>query len=364
MKSFVHIATWIIALGLAGLLTGCASHSSPRTARQNAHDFEVVETNSKRLLTPQEMEFLRHEVLKFLEKEGAVASGDYYVKIFLAPDQNGIASEWVVVRFTRDTEMRYSLLGSYAANSYNTRSYAAYDYYPYGYDNFSRISFQYYDDPFYGSHYYFPPRSRHNRDRDHDRNHDGDRDRDRDKDRDGEHARSPVQGRFKPIPAVESSPVNRTRRDGNNIGRNDQSGDNNFPHRAGTPGRSGERNREANTGSTARSESPRNDSTRGREQSYPRHGGAPVGQSERSAEYRRDSGSPSPVRSEAPARSESVSRSTSYTPSVSRSESSHSSRSEPSYSAPARSESSSRSVESTQSQKESNQAAAQRERLE
>jgi len=369
MKSFMRIGTCLIALGVAGLLAGCASHSSPRSAQRNAHDFEVVETNSKRLLTPQEMEYLRHEVLKFLEKEGAVASGDYYVKIFLAPDKDGIATEWVVVRFTRDTEMRYSLLGSYAANSYNTRSYAAYDYYPYGYDNFSRISFQYYDDPFYGSHYYFPPRSRYNRDRDHDRNHDGnrDRDRDRDKDRDrgDEHARSPEQGRFKPIPAVGSSPVNRTHQDGNDIGRNDQSGDNNFPHRAGNPGRSGDRNREANTGSTARSELPRNEGNRGRDQSFPRHGGAPVGQSERSAEYRRDSGSSAPVRSEAPARSESVSRSTSYTPTVSRSEPSQSSSySAPSYSAPARSESSSRSVESTQSPKESNRAEAQRQRLE
>ncbi len=371
MKSFVRIGTCLIALGVAGLLAGCASHRSSGTAQRAARDFEVVETNSKHLLTPQEMEHLRHEVAKFLEKEGAVASGDYYVKIFLAPDKDGLSTEWVVVRFTRDTEMRYSLLGSYAANSYNTRSYASYNYYPYGYDNFGRISFQYYDDPFYGSHYYFPPRNRHNRDRDHDRGKDHGRDRDRDKDRDGDHARPPVQGRFKPIPAVESSPVTRTRRDGNSGERNDQSGDNNFRHRTGTPGRPAERNRDPATSSTARSESPRNessarnDSNRGRDQGYPRHGGAPVGQSERSTESRRDSGSASPVRSESPARSESSSRSSTYTPTASRSESSPSSnRSEPSYSAPARSESSSRSVESTQSPKESNQAEAQRQRLE
>jgi hypothetical protein len=217
MKSFVHIATWIIALGLAGLLTGCAGHSSPRTARRTAHDFEVVETNSKRLLTPQEMEHLRHEVLKFLEKERAVASGDYYVKIFLAPGEDGIATEWVVVRFTRETDLRFELLGSDDNYYTSYRSYAAYDYYPYGYDNFSRISFQYYDDPYYGSRYYYPPRYRHDR---HDR--DNRHDRDRDPDRHVDNPQAPDTPRFKPIPAVGTPRVTRTRGDEDSSGRNNQ----------------------------------------------------------------------------------------------------------------------------------------------
>lgn len=301
MKSFMRIGWLLIALGIAGLLAGCASYRSPKTT-ERANDFEVIETNSKRLLTPEEMTHLRLAVAKYLEKEGAVASGAYYVKVFLAPDKDGLSTEWVVVRFTRDSDLRFSLLGSYAANSYNYRSYASYDYYPYGYDHFGRISFQYYDDPFYGSHYYFPPRHRHNRDRDHDR----------DKNRDGDHPRRPDCPGDNPVTPGEPPRVTRTRWDSNSPERNNQPAENRFPHRTGTPGRQierpAERNREAPAISPARSESPRNEPTArnssnpAREQSFPHRNGTPGRQSEHQAE-----------RSE-PAPRESSRNSNNYTP--------------------------------------------------
>lgn len=302
MKTFMRIGWLLIALGVAGMLTGCASYRSHKSARLAANNFEVVETNTKRLLTPEEMTYLRLAVARYLEKEGAVASGDYYVKVFLAPDKDGLSSEWVVVRFTRDTELRYTLVGSYPANSYNYRSYASYDYYPYGYDHFGRISFQYYYDPYYGSHYYFPPRSRHTRDRDHDR----------DKGRDGDNPRSADRPKFKPIPPVGSSGVTRTSGDSNQADGNNQPAENRFPHRTGTPGRQierpAERNQEAPAISPARSESPRNEPTArnssnpAREQSFPHRSGTPGRQSEHQAE-----------RSE-PAPRESSRNSNNYTP--------------------------------------------------
>jgi hypothetical protein len=315
MKTFVRIGLLTLALGSAGLLTGCASHRSSATASKRATGFEVVETSSKRLLSAQEMVQLRAAVANYLVKEGAIADGDYYVKVYLTPEQEGVPAEWVVVRFTRDSDVRFSLLASYPAYSTTHGSYAAYDYYPYGYDSFGRISFQYYDDPFYGTHYYFPPRSRHRNhggDGDHGRrrNHDRDRDHDGDRDRRDDQAGSRDTPRFKPIPAVGSQPVTRPRREENSADRNSQARDNNNRYHGG--GRSQDR----------RSESPQS---------------SPV-----SAPARTESARSEPVRSySAPApRSEST-----YTASASRSESSSSS-------------------SSHQSQREANQAAAQRERLE
>jgi len=327
MKTFVRIVSLIIALGTAGLLAGCAGYRSASASQRRARDFEVVETSSKRVLNDKEMAHLRAAVAKYLEKEGAVASGDYYVKVFLAPDKEGVPAEWVVVRFTRDTEMRFALLGSAPAYSTDYQSYASYDYYPYGYDSFGRISFQYYDDPFYGPRYYYPPQynSGGNRNHDHDRDHDrdGDKNRNRDHDRDGDRdhsddrARAHNSPRFNPGASAGSPQATPTR------------WDNNTPEHNNTP----------------------------RENASPRHGGGPDRPSERSdrsPERQQQPATISPVRSEAsrsmaprsePTRSESPARS-SYTP-------------------PARSESSSSSdSRSSQSQKEAAQAAAQRQRLE
>jgi hypothetical protein len=215
MKTFVRIGLFFLALVTAGLVGGCASHRSSASAPRRSTDFEVVETSTKRQLTVKEMLQLHAAVANYLVKEGAVADGDYYVKVYLTAEQDGVPAEWVVVRFTRDAERRYSLVASNP--SYAPGSYVAYDYYPYGYDNFSRISFQYYDDPYYGNNYYFPPRH-YDRNRNHDGRHDGgkDRERGRDHDRDrDDHAGSQDRPGFKPIPPVGSDQVARPRRDSN-----------------------------------------------------------------------------------------------------------------------------------------------------
>lgn len=242
MKNFVRILSLALALGAAGFLAGCASYRSTNTTSRtvNASDFEVVETSTKRLLTTQEMLQLKIAVAKYLDKEGAVATGDYYVKVFLGPDQEGVPADWVVVRFTRDSGARFSLLASYPANSPGYQSYAAYDYYPYGYDHFSRISFQYYNDPYYGNGYYFPP-GRHNHGRNHNHNGEGrDRDHDGDKDRDHNSPRTGDRPRFKPINPVGTPPpvTTRTRGDGNHVDGNrgeDNRGDGNSSGRTHRP---------------------------------------------------------------------------------------------------------------------------------
>ena len=344
MKNFGRNLSLALALGAAGFLAGCTSYRSsmatPRTV--NASDFEVVETSTKRLLTTQEILQLKIAVAKYLDKEGAVASGDYYVKVFLGPNQDGVPADWVVVRFTRDRDTRFSLLASYPAYTPGYQSYAAYDYYPYGYDHFSRISFQYYNDPYYGSGYYFPPR-RHNHD--HDRDRDRGRDRDHDKDRDGDNPRTGDRPRFKPIDPVGSPPqVTRTRGEGNR-------GDDNSSGRSQRPRGDNRPPRDATS-------APPPD----RPPAATRHSGG--GHATRSDLHRRQD-NPAPSSSAQPIRtsSQSAPRTESVRTESTRSEPSirTSSQSAPSDSAPARSESSS---SSSQSQRESNESASQRQRLE
>lgn len=242
MKNFVRFGSSALVIGLAGLLAGCASYHKDITQRTRlAHDFEVVETSTKRTLNAKEMAVLRAKVADYLDKQGATSSGNYYVKVYLGADQEGVPAEWVIVRFSREMDMRFQLLGpddSYYASS---RSYAAYDYYPYGYDNFGRISFQYYDEPYYGGGYYLPPQRRDNHDRN--RNHDGDHDRGKDRDHDGDrhrsddHSRPQDHARSAPQPPGGTPQVTRTRWDGDSSGQNNPPHENNFPRHGGTSAR-------------------------------------------------------------------------------------------------------------------------------
>lgn len=180
MKPLAHVIRLALGLGLAGLFAGCVS-SDYRTARriEPASDFEVVETSARRPLTGKEMAELRGTVARYLDQQGETGSGDYYLKVYLTPEVEGVTPEWVVVRFTRYSDVRVNVASTDPAYDYYpySPSYYSYDTYPYGYDSFGRISFQYYDDPFYGRRYYYP---RHDHRRwDRDRNHqrpDGDHD--------------------------------------------------------------------------------------------------------------------------------------------------------------------------------------------
>jgi hypothetical protein len=261
MKNFVRLVSLVVLLGGAGFQAGCASHHATQARRAgNGSNFEIVETSAKRPITQSEMAYLKVAVANYLEEKGATAKGDYYVKIFLGPDQDGVPADWVVVRFTRDSDLRFSMVAAYPSYSpgYNS-SYYAYDYYPYGYDHYSRISFNYYPDPYYGPRYYFPPgHRRHNRDRDNDHDHGrgGDRDKDRDKDRDHDNTASTNPPRFKPIDPVGAPPrVTRNRGDDNAPGRNYQPRTDSTPQPASPPAAT----RSSNGGYATRSDMHRRD---------------------------------------------------------------------------------------------------------
>ena len=243
MKNFFRLGSAALAFGVAGILAGCASNSDHVVQHTRlGNDFEVVETSTKRTLNPKEMAVLRAKVAEYLEKVGATSSGNYYVKVFLKADQEGMPAEWVVVRFSRDSDLRFQLLGSDDSYYAGTRASASYDYYPYGYDDFSRISFQYYDDPYYyGSRYYLPPDRRNNQDRN--RNHDGDHDRGKDRDhegdrnRDKDHPRPSDHPRNTP-PSGGTPQVTRTRWEGDTPGQNNPPHENGFSRQAGASARS------------------------------------------------------------------------------------------------------------------------------
>jgi hypothetical protein len=183
MKSLAHSAEFALALVVAGLVSGCASSAPSASYQQPAQDFVVVETSTKRPLTDTEMAEVRASVTSYLDREGATDSGDYFLKVYLTPENVDAESEWVVVRFTRYTAQRVVLAASYPYDNLMYSSYYpyyAYDIYPYGYGCVSRISFQYYVDPFYHKRYAYYPRHGHgghkgggHHDRDNANNHGG-----------------------------------------------------------------------------------------------------------------------------------------------------------------------------------------------
>jgi hypothetical protein len=158
MKPLAHFAGFSLALVLAGLGSGCSSTTSTSTYSQPAQDFEVVESSANRPLTDTEMSEVRSSVASFLDREGATDSGDYFLKVYLTPENMDAEPEWVVVRFTRYTAQRVALVSAYTYDGLMYSPYYAYDIYPYGYGCVSRISFQYYVDPFYNRRYYHYPR--------------------------------------------------------------------------------------------------------------------------------------------------------------------------------------------------------------
>ncbi len=158
MKNRAHLLWLILAVSFAGLTTGCVT-SERRTVQriEPANEIEVVETSAARPLTEREMGELRATVARYLDQQGATGTGDYYLKVYLTPETEGATPEWVVVRFTRYSDVRVNVASTYPAydDPYSS-SYYSYDLYPYGYGGFGRIAFQYYDDPFYGRRYYYP----------------------------------------------------------------------------------------------------------------------------------------------------------------------------------------------------------------
>ena len=237
MKTCIRIGWSALALGLAAFLTGCVNQSSAYR-RQPAHDFEVVETSTKRELTTREMAHLRAKVADYLVQQGETGSGDYYVKIYLGEDEGVEKGDWVVVRYTRYPSGQLTVVDSYPTTTYPSYLHYNYDYLPFGWFGFSALSFRYFDDPYYyGSAGYYPrwshPRyTSHWRDRDRkpDHRHDHDRDRDRKKDRDkdrhwdrdrprhdyGNRPSGPVKPSFVPSHADRTRWNNRDRDSDNN----------------------------------------------------------------------------------------------------------------------------------------------------
>lgn len=171
MKTFAHLVRLALGIGVIACFAGCASTYTERrvTRIQPARDFEVVETSARRPLTDREMAELRQTVARHLDQEGATDSGDYYLKVYLTPDETTVEPEWVVVRYTRYAATTVSVASTYGYPdaSYPYSPYYSYDLYPYGYSHFGRISFQYYDHPQHGRRYYYPHRPRRDYDRDH-----------------------------------------------------------------------------------------------------------------------------------------------------------------------------------------------------
>lgn len=167
MKALARVAGFALAVALAGFGSGCTTVSSPTTYAAPARDLEIVESSTQRALTDTEMAEVRGAVSSYLEREGASDAGDYYVKVFLTPEYEGADPEWVVVRLTRYTVQRVSLVGSYSYVDPLYTPYYSYDIYPYGYGYgyynpyscVTRLSFQYYVDPYYGHRYYHHPRT-------------------------------------------------------------------------------------------------------------------------------------------------------------------------------------------------------------
>src|SRR5688572_7831294 len=126
MKFFAHLAGFSLAFAVAGLGSGCATSTPTASYQRPAQDFEVVESSADRPLTDAEKAEVRASVASYLDREGVSDSGDYFLKVYLTPENVDADSEWVVVRFTRYTDQRVVMVSSYP---YDSLLYSS--YYPY-----------------------------------------------------------------------------------------------------------------------------------------------------------------------------------------------------------------------------------------
>src|SRR3954469_20116225 len=113
MKSLAPLFGFFLAIGFAGLGSGCASSTPTATYHPPAQDFEVVESSTDRALNATELAEVRASVTSYLDREGVSDSGDYFLKVYLTPENVDAESEWVVVRFTRYTDQRVAVVSSY-----------------------------------------------------------------------------------------------------------------------------------------------------------------------------------------------------------------------------------------------------------
>jgi hypothetical protein len=155
MKTCVRTGALVLLLSLVGLFAGCATQSSAYR-RQSADDFEIVETSTKRTFSDREMAYLRAKAIDYLNQQGELGNGDYYLRINLGEESGVGKGEWVVVRYTRFPAAEVKMLASYANTSYPLYPRYAYDYSPFGWFGFSAFAFRYYDDPYYGYGGYYP----------------------------------------------------------------------------------------------------------------------------------------------------------------------------------------------------------------
>ncbi len=157
MKKLATFAPLAAVLGLVFFLSACTTPQSARVTRPRpVAEFTVVESSTKKELTPAQLAELRDAVADYLHEQGLADNRVYYVKIAFSGETPEDEGQWAIIRIGNLPKRTYTILAAYPGPD----DYYPYDYYGYntGFNGLARYG---YYDPFdYNYGYYNRPAPR------------------------------------------------------------------------------------------------------------------------------------------------------------------------------------------------------------
>ncbi|MDB6116126.1 MAG: hypothetical protein JWQ62_3071 [Lacunisphaera sp.] len=142
------------ALGAALFFSGCTTAGIAKAGRPaHFYDMTVVQSSGPVDLSPKVMTQLRESVINFVQKEGVLLNGAYYVEVRFNPGAGETEGGWMVVKLVERNAGDFELVASYPDQG--PYYYDPY-YNRYGYASFGNYPFDSFDYAYGGG--YSPPR--------------------------------------------------------------------------------------------------------------------------------------------------------------------------------------------------------------
>lgn len=142
------------ALGAALFFSGCTTARMAKAERPaHFYDMTVMQSSGPVNLSAREMTRLREAVIEYVQSNGVLSNGAYYVEVKFNPAEGATEGAWIVVKLVERNVADYEMVASYS----NQLPYYYDPFYSrYGYASFGNYPFDSYDYGYDGG--YFPPR--------------------------------------------------------------------------------------------------------------------------------------------------------------------------------------------------------------
>ena len=159
------------ALGAALVFSGCTTADVAQAGRPgHFYEMTVVQSSGPARLSPKEMAQLRESVINYVQTNGVLVNGAYYVEVKFNPVAGQDEVSWIMVKLVERDVADFQMVASYPAPYY----YRPY-YNRYGYASFGNYPFDPFDYAYDGG--YNPPRIHPREHRPNDNDHDNPTDR-------------------------------------------------------------------------------------------------------------------------------------------------------------------------------------------